>query len=351
MRDRQEKLERRQLEVLASVVRRYVATGTPVGSKSVAEDFHDSLSSATIRSIMAELETAGYLQQPYTSAGRIPTEKAYRLYVDRVAGGVSIHPYVARYIQEALGVEGIEPDQLMSRTSQLLSELSRNVGLVLAPALSEKLLEHVKFVALPERRVLVVIVSRPEVVENQVIRLEKEIPQNELDRAADYLNAEFRGWSLRTIRLEIFKRMEEMRATYETILTRVARLFEEAAIGQQESGALFMDGTIKIMEQPEFLDAGRIRQLVETLEQKARLVEILSACLENSSSPRATILIGRENPAAEMQPYTLIVAPYSYRNRPVGAVGVVGPTRMEYDRAIQAVEYIANLTSRLLSVN
>jgi heat-inducible transcriptional repressor len=350
MRDRQEKLERRQLEVLASVVRRYVASGAPVGSKSVAEDLHDALSSATIRNIMAELETAGYLQQPHTSAGRIPTDKAYRLYVDRVASGV-IEPEVASYIQEALGMEGMDPEQLMSRTSHLLSELSRNVGLVLAPALSEKLLEHVKFVALPERRVLVVIVSRPEVVENQVIRLDKEIPQSELDRAADYLNSEFRGWSLRTIRLEIFKRMEEMRATYETILTRVARLFEEAAIGQQESGALFVDGTVKILEQPEFLDAGRIRQLVETLEQKARLVEILTACLENSSSSRATILIGRENPAAEMQPYTLIVAPYTYHNRTVGAVGVVGPTRMEYERAIRAVEYIAQLTSRLLSVN
>ena len=350
MRD-QEKLERRQLEVLASVVRRYVVTGTPVGSKAVAEDLHDSLSSATIRSIMAELEAGGYLQQPYTSAGRIPTDKAYRLYVDRVAGGSSIHPDVARYIQQALGADGMDPEQLMTRTSHLLSELSQNVGFVLAPPLSEKLLEHVKFVALPEHRVLVVIVSRPELVENQVIRLEKEIPQDELDRAADYLNGEFRGWSLRTIRLEIFKRMEEMRSSYETILTRVARLFEEAAIGQRGSGSLFMDGTMKILEQPEFLDAARIRQLVETLEQKARLIEILTACIENSSNSRATILIGRENPAAEMSPYTLIIAPYSYRSRTVGAMGVVGPTRMEYDRAIQAVEYIAQLTSRLLSIN
>src|SRR5215471_18755506 len=165
MGDRQEKLERRQREVLASIVRRYVATGTPVGSKSVAEDLQDAFSPATIRNIMAELEAAGYLQQPYTSAGRVPTDKAYRLYVDRIVGGVSIHPDVARYIQESLGAEGLEPAELMTRTSHLLSELSRNVGLVLAPPLSEKLLEHVKFVGLPERRVLVVIVSRPEVVE------------------------------------------------------------------------------------------------------------------------------------------------------------------------------------------
>ncbi|HEY6291312.1 MAG TPA: heat-inducible transcriptional repressor HrcA [Terriglobia bacterium] len=344
-------LERRQLEVLSAIVSRYVATGAAVGSKAVAEHLGEDLSSATIRNIMVELEAAGYLEQPHVSAGRIPTEKAYRLYVDRVAGGCSLHPETARYIHQSLGPEGISPEQLMARSSRLLAELSENVGLVLAPARSEKLLEHVKFVALPERRVLVVIVSRPDVVENQVIRLEQELPQGELDRAADYLNAEFRGWSLRTIRLEIFKRMEDLKATCETLLTRLARLFSEGAIGQQESGLLFMDGAARMLGQPEFVDARRARALLETFEQKAKLVQILTACLECSSGSRATILIGRENPAAEMRNFTLIVAPYSYRSRTVGAVGVVGPTRMAYDRAIHTVEYIAQVTSRLLSAN
>jgi heat-inducible transcriptional repressor len=299
---------------------------------------------------MAELESAGYLEQPHVSAGRIPTDKAYRFYVDRVAGAYCLQPEVARYIHAALEVESIAPEELMTRTSQVLSELSQNVGLVLAPASSEKLLEHVKFVALPDRRVLAVIVSRPDVVENRVIRLDEEIPQSELDRAADYLNTEFRGWSLRTIRLEIFKRMEEMRATCETLLTRVAHLFLEGSIGQQQTGPLFLDGTSKILGQPEFVDARRVRELLDTFEQKARLVQILTACLESSSRSGATILIGRENPAAEMRQFTLIVAPFSYRHQTVGALGVVGPTRMEYDRAIHAVEYIAHLTSKMLSI-
>jgi heat-inducible transcriptional repressor len=349
MRDRIE-LERRQCEVLVSVIRQYVATGVPVGSKAVAEDLNEPLSSATVRNTMAELESAGYLEQPHVSAGRIPTEKAYRYYVDRVAGAYSLQPDTARYIHEALGSESIAPEELMTRTSQVLSELSQNVGLVLAPASSEKLLEHVKFVALSDRRVLVVIVSRPDVVENRVIRLDEEIPQNELDRAADYLNTEFRGWSLRTIRLQVFKRIEEMRATCETLLTRVAHLFLEGAIGQQQTGPLFLDGTSKILGQPEFVDARRVRELLDTFEQKARLIQILTACLESSSRSGATILIGRENPAAEMRQFTLIVAPFSYRNQMVGALGVVGPTRMEYDRTIHAVEYIAHLTSRMLSI-
>jgi heat-inducible transcriptional repressor len=224
------------------------------------------------------------------------------------------------------------------------------VGLVLAPALAEKLLEHVKFVALPDRRVLAVIVSRPDVVENQVIRLDEEIPQHELDRAAEYLNAEFRGWSLRTIRHQIFRRMEEMKAVCDTLVGRVARLFLEGAFGQEESGPLFVDGTATMLDQPEFADVHQVKELLETFEQKAKLIKILTACLDSSRSS-VIILIGRENPAAEMRHCTLIVAPYSYRKRTVGALGVVGPTRMEYDRAIRTVEYVAQVTSRLLSSN
>lgn len=349
MRDSSE-LGRRQCEVLASIVRRYVATDAPVGSKAVAEDFGGTVSSATVRSIMADLETGGYLEQPHVSAGRVPTDKAYRFYVDRIAGASRLHPETARYIRTTLDAEAASPEQLIPLTSHLLSEVSHNVGLVLAPALAEKLLEHVKFVALPDRRVLAVIVSRPNVVENQVMRLDEEIPQPELDRAAEYLNAEFRGWSLRTIRHQILRRMEETRAMCDTLVSRVARLFLEGEIGEEESGPLFVDGTARMLDQPEFVDVHRVKELLETFEQKAKLIKILTACLESSRS-RVCILIGRENPAAEMRHCTLIVAPYCYRKRTVGALGVVGPTRMEYDRAIRTVEYVAELTSRLLSTN
>jgi heat-inducible transcriptional repressor len=344
-------LERRQFAVLASIVRRYVSTGAPVGSKAVAEDFAEPVSSATIRNIMVELEDAGYLQQPHVSAGRIPTDKAYRVYVDRVARSSSLHPDTARYIDQTLSSGAISLEELLGRASRLLSELSQNVGLVLVPPRSEKLLEHVKFVALPDRRVLAIIVSRPDVIENHVIRLEEEMPQAELDRAAEYLNAEFRGWSLRTVRLEIFKRLEEMRTTCETLLNRVAYLFQEGAIGQQEEGSVFVEGTARILDQPEFVDARRVKDLLATFEQKAKLIQILTACLDSSSRSGIAVLIGQENPAAEMRRCTIILAPYAYRSRTVGALGVVGPTRMEYDRAIRTVEYMANLTTRLLSVN
>jgi heat-inducible transcriptional repressor len=238
----------------------------------------------------------------------------------------------------------------MSSASRVLSEVSHNVGLALAPALEEKVLEHIKFVLLPERRILVVIVSKPDLVESKAIRLEESFSQQELDRTADFLNAEFRGWSLAAIRLEIFKRMEEEKILADRLLKNVATLFMWSALISEAPGSLFVDGTAKILDHVEFDDICKIKELLETFEEKAKLVRILSACL-NTREPGVRILIGRENSESRMHHCTLVVAPLHYRDRAVGALGVVGPTRMEYDRAISTVDYIAHLCSRLLSSN
>jgi heat-inducible transcriptional repressor len=343
-------LPKRQQEILASVVRRYVSTGLPVGSKTVADELSESLSSATVRNVMAELEEAGFLEQPHVSAGRVPTDKAYRFYVDHAGRLGRLNPATAQYILDHLDGSEASPEELMAKTSRVLSEVSHYVGLVLGPALEEKLLEHLKLVALPGRRVLAVIVSRPDLIENKVIRLDEDVSQEELDRAAEYLSSEFRGWSLRTIRLEVFKRLEEMKTVPDKMLARVGMLFHAGALGSDESGPLFVDGTAKILDHPEFGGAHHAQELLASFEEKAKLVKILSACVESPAVGVRTV-IGRENPHIEMQQCAFIVAPYRYRHRAVGALGVVGPMRMEYDSAITMVEYIAHLTSRLLSLN
>jgi heat-inducible transcriptional repressor len=344
------KLDRRQCDILAAIVHLFVSSGTPVGSKVVAEQLVESVSPATVRNVMVELEQAGFLHQPHISAGRVPTDKAYRYYVDWMVGTAHLGPETQKYIDQSLGAETAAPEQLMVRASRVLSEVSHNVGVVLGLRLEEKLLEHIKFVKLPERRALAVIVSRPDLIENKVIYLDEEVPQEELDRAADFLNAEFRGWSLRTIRVEIFKRLEEMKALCDRLVSTVAGLFLWGALGSEEPGPLFVDSTARILGQPEFEDSSAIKELLRALEEKAKLVRILSACLE-SPAPGVQTFIGRENPASEMPHCAIVVAPYRYRSRVVGALGVVGPTRMEYDRAITTVDYVAHLCSRLLSVN
>lgn len=335
---------------MSAIVQNYVANGLPVGSKTVARETGESLSPATVRSVMAQLESEGFLEQPHTSAGRVPTDKAYRYYVDRLMRMAQLTPALAKFIEESLSGDEVPNDRLMARASHVLSEVSSHVGLVLGPALEEKLLEHVKFIRLPDRRVLVVIVSKPNLIENKVLRLDEDISQEELDRSAAYLNAEFRGWSLRTIRLEIFKKIEEAREIFDHLLRSVARLLMEGALGHDELAPLFVEGTSRILEQPEFENGRKIRQLLLAFEEKARLIEILGSFL-HSASLGVQVVIGKENPADEMRHCALVMAPLRYGSRIVGALGVVGPTRMEYDRAVTTVEYVAHLCNRLLSVN
>jgi len=343
-------LPTRDREILVALIRQFISSGLPVGSKALAVQLPEPLSSATIRNVLAALEESGFLVQPHVSAGRIPTEQAYRFYVDRVVAGARLAPDTERYIDLTLRSEADRLERLMVKASRTLSEVSHNVGLVLAPALEEKLLEHIKFVNLPDHRVLVVIVSKPDVVENRVVRLEDEFTQEELDQAANFLNAEFHGWSLGTIRLEVFKRMEADKVLCDRLLKNVATLFMWGALSEEETGPLFVDGTAKILERPEFEDVQKIKQLVKTLEEKVKLGRILGACLQTPETG-VRILIGRENSEKQMHHCTLVVAPLHYRDRAVGALGVVGPTRMEYDRAISTVDYVAHLCSRLLSSN
>jgi heat-inducible transcriptional repressor len=343
-------LGRRQAEVLATLVRQYITTGLPVGSKAVADRLSEHLSSATIRNLMVELEAAGLLRQPHVSAGRVPTDKAYRFYVDHVAEVKKLGAATEKYIDESLSSQGTSAEELLAKISHILSEVSHNVGLALGLPLEEKLLEHIKFVRLPEKRVLAVIVSKPDLIENKVLRLDEEFSQEELDRTADYLNAEFQGWSLRTIRVEIFKRIEDMKVAFARLLTNVATLFMWGALGDEDPGPLFVDGAATMLDQPEFMDGQGLRDLFAAFEKKVKLARILGACLE-SPAPGVRVFIGGENADAEMRHCTIVAAPYRYRDRVVGALGVVGPTRMEYDRAMTAVEYVAHLTSRLLSGN
>ena len=342
-------LSLRTREILVALVRQFIANGFPVGSKLLAAQMPTPVSSATVRSILGGLEDSGFLIQPHVSAGRVPTEKAYRFYVDRVVTGARWRRRRRVTLTRACA-DADRLERLMVKASQTLSEVSRNVGLVLAPALEEKLLEHIKFINLPDRRVLVVIVSKPDLVENRVVRLEDPFTQDELDQAANFLNAEFHGWSLGTIRLEVFHRMEADKILCDRLLRNVATLFMWGALSEEDPDGLIVDGTAKILDDPEFADVQKVRQLVKTLEEKAKLARIVEACLQTPEAGVRT-LIGRENAEKQMHHCALVVAPLHYRHRAVGALGVVGPMRMEYDRAMSTVGYVARLCSQLISSN
>ncbi len=341
--------------ILSAIINEHLITGEPIGSKIIAEKFERAagLSSATIRNVMSELEDFGLLEQPHTSAGRVPTDKGYRFFVDNLLGILSLSNEDLRMINEELGLsETNSPDRLMEKTSHLLSALSNNVGIVVSPSLAKDRLQHIEFVNLSEKRILVVLVSAPNIVHNKIIRLKETFTNDELERTARYLNAEFSGKSLAEIRAAILKLMHEETALFDKLLQTAMIICSQSIESEADNlGDIYVDGTSNILIKRDFADMERLRQLIRTIEEKSRLVQILTECIARDASLRGTVqvVIGSENSASSLQNCTLITAPYRIGNgEAMGTLSVLGPTRIEYARMISIVSYVAKILEKLV---
>lgn len=350
--------------ILSAIINEHFVTGEPVGSRTLAEKFANAsgLSSATIRNVMGELEEMGMLEQPHTSAGRIPTDKGYRFYVDNLLGVLSISNDDLIRIGEGFGLKPMDlgefadtPDRLMERTSQLLSALSNNVGIVVSPSLASDRLQHIEFVNLSDNRILVVLVSAPNIVHNKIIRLNVTFSKEELERTANYLNKEFAGKSLAEIRAEIMHLMHEEKALFDKLLqTAVILCSESIESDENRLGEVFVDGASNILTKGDFADLERLRELLRTIGEKSRLMQILTECIERDAAAKGDVqvVIGMENRTPSFQNCTLISAPYRIGNgSAIGTLSVLGPTRMEYARMISIVSYVARTLEKLMSTD
>ena len=345
--------------ILSAVINEHFITGEPVGSKTIAEKFANAsgLSSATIRNVMSELEDLGLLEHPHTSAGRVPTDKGYRFYVDNLLGVLSISNEDLHVISDEFGFSESDlsetPDRLLQRTSQLLSSLSNNIGIVVSPSLANDRLQHIEFVNLSENRVLVVLVSAPNIVHNKIIRLKVPFTRDELERAARYLNTEFGGRSLSEIRTEILKLMHEEKTLFDKLLQTAVILCSQSIEDEEDQlGEVYVDGTPNILTKSDFADLERLRELLSTIGEKSRLMQILNECLtrDNPANGNVQIVIGSENSAPSLQNCSLITAPYRLgNNSAVGTLSVLGPTRIEYARMISIVSYVARILEKMIA--
>jgi heat-inducible transcriptional repressor len=344
--------------ILSAVIKEHLKTGEPVGSRIISDRFAHAAgwSSATIRNVMGELEEAGLVEQPHTSAGRIPTDKGYRFYVDHMLGETHLSKTDMDAINGFLGVQTGEPqaapDRLMEKTSHLLSALSENVGIVVSPSLADNVLQHIEFMHLADNRILVVLVSASNIIHNKIIRIDESLSQIELEHTARYLNAEFAGKSLLAIRAEILELMSEEKALYDRLLRNAMLLCDRSLEGEEATtGEVYVDGASNILTKPEFADADRMRELFRTFEEKSRLVKILNECVarDHPFAGDVQVVIGREHIAPSMQTCALITAPYRIgMGDATGALGVVGPMRIEYERMVAVVNYVARLIERML---
>jgi len=308
---------------------------------------------------MGDLEEMGLLEQPHTSAGRIPTDKGYRYYVDNLLGVLSISNDDLHRIGDEFGLSSSDfveaPDRLMERTSELLSALSNNVGIVVSPSLANDRLQHIEFVNLSDNRILVVLVSAPNIVHNRIIRLNLSLTKEELDRTANYLNAEFVGKNLSEIRVEILARMHEEKALFDSLLQTAVILCSQSIEGDESAaGEVFVNGTTNILTKRDFADLERLRELLATIGERSRLLEILNECIARDETPKGgvQVVIGRENRTPSLQNCTLISAPYRVGDSSaVGTLSVLGPTRIEYARMISIVSYVARVLEKVMARN
>jgi len=327
-------LQGRNREILHSIVRAYIETGEPVGSRNISKRRQDNLSPASIRNVMADLADEGYLSQPHTSAGRVPTEKAFRSYVGSLTATRIAGAEAQRMRSEFSELPTI--GARMERSSYILMELTRNVGIAAAiPPLSQEL-EQIELVALADRRVLMVLVTRDQVVRNRVVVLERPCSTDELASIRNYVNRNFGGWRLGDARRELLRRMLEESALYDAVLRNLQVLYRKGLLEVDTSPEVHMEGASNLLGLDLHLTREKLRELLRALEEKKRLIELLDRFLEQ---PRGElhVQVGLEEAHPAMRDLVLIGMNVKMGNGVPAKVAVLGPMRMHYERVMGAV--------------
>jgi heat-inducible transcriptional repressor len=334
----------REREILTALVETFISTGEPVGSRTLARSNREGLSAASIRNVMADLSEAGFLEQPHTSAGRVPTTEAYRYYVEQITGTASLAPQEASMISDSLaGITDVQ--EFMERTSHVLSLISRNVGVAVATSGPRNALEHVYFSRLSDQKVLAVLVTRSGLVRDRVLRL--DLPQDDLDLAARYINENFRGWTMEAMRSELSRRIDQERSEYDRLMHSIEQLYKQGALAAEHgTQVVFVEGAANLVTGDQ--DRERLQEMLKTLEEKEKVAQLLGAYLDVKQEA-VRVVIGLDQTLPSMQNFVLIGAPARAGNDMMGSLAVIGPTRMDYQHTMTAVSYIARLFDKILN--
>lgn len=332
----------RSKNILEAIIEDYIATAEPVGSRTITRRHGLTLSPATVRNVMADLEEMGYLLSPHTSAGRVPTDKAYRLYVDSLMGLRSIQQQEEEEIQRRYATAGRDVGQILKETSRLLSNLSHYMGIVAAPRFTAHTLRQLEFVRLGGRRILAIIVADSGLVQNKIIETDQEVSQEDLVRMGNYLNRLLAGLTISQVRQRILQEMENDKASYDSLLAAALELSRQTI--SDDTAEIFVEGQANILDQPEFSNSARLKEIFRAFEEKSQIMGLLDRCLQ---APGVQIFIGAETHMNHMEGLSLVTASYVTGKNTLGVLGVIGPTRMGYAHVVPVVDYTARLLSRI----
>ncbi len=341
------KLTDRSQKILEAIIEEYIATAQPVGSKALTQNQGIKLSPASVRSVMAELEELGYLASPHTSAGRIPTEKGYRFYVDTLLRVSDLDIQQKDQIERQYRQDGLQMADMLREASRTLSTISHYTGLVMVPRLKATIFRHIEFVKLSQRLILAVFVTQSGLVQNKLIDVDEDLTPRELEKITNYLNQTMTGLSIQEVRTRIVTEMAQEKALYDQLMRRAFTL-SRAALVDEATGDVIIEGTSRFLEHPEFSDLDCMKRIVQTFEQKSALVDLLDRGLETKG---VQVIIGSETEHSQLSDCSLITAAYSGKRGTLGTLGVIGPNRMPYSTIIPIVDYTASLISRLLDTD
>lgn len=344
-----ERLKERDREILKILISDYIATALPVGSKTISKKHQGRYSAATIRNVMADLEEMGLLEQPHTSAGRIPTARGVRYYIDSILKCRELSPeekgeVCKRYADAA----DLSVDEIIGRTSKVLSAISRYVGLVSTSNMDQVVFKQIQFLPLSSRRLLAIFVSQEGFVENKIIEIDEEYTYPDLEKINNYCNGAFLGLTLEDARIKIMREMERMEKDYDRLLSR-ALIFSREVFAAVAGGNIVFDGESHLVGEPEFLDAEKLKNLLLMLEEKKQLLCILDRCKE---ADKVNIFIGAETDgevSKTMESVSVITAPFKKGGHVLGTLGVIGPIRMDYSRVVPVVDFTAKLLEDILN--
>lgn len=338
-------LSERSSRVLAALIREYIASGEAVASTLLVSAAGLGVSSATVRSILAQLEEEGFVQQPHTSAGRIPTDRGYRFYVDLLLetkrSGRTAQAVEARLRRES---PGALVDSVLSQASHVVSQASKNVGFALRPAHASAVFDRIEFIPLTAERVLVVIVARGGHVIQKVIESSEPLDADELRQAANYLNSELSGVPLHRAREAVLERVREERLLYDALMARAMQLASSSFTDLPDDHVLHVDGAASLLGEDHGLTLATMHALLQMIDEKQRLVRLLNEYIDGVG---LTVVIGAEHLEPNLRAFSLIASTYADAEN-TGTIGVIGPTRMHYSRAIAVVHGAAEAVARVL---
>jgi len=334
--------------ILKLIIENYLKIGKPISSGFIAQKSPSAISSATVRNIMTKLEVHGLLSQPHTSAGRIPTDKGLRLYVNSLLESALLPEERIGLLTEDLSLDENDFNTLLNQVSKILADHSDNLGFVISPRISKINFRHIRFIKIAEFKIMIIVVSSSNFVLTEVFRTNTYFTQLELDKASQYINHNFAGKSLLFVRDYLHKELPKFKIKYEDIIEKLMNLLKAYISNEESESQIFIKGTPKLLEKHDLFDMEKLKSLFQNFEEKAKLAKLLSDFI---SLDRVKVLIGSELDIPDISDCSLVLSHYGYQSQILGSLGIIGPKRIPYKKIIPLVDSVANRLSRTISMD